>query len=602
MKLLSQFRQILNTSREVFTVIPKRLRFAFGAVGAGALALWGFEFGFAILLQLLLIRTGLLPSSAMTAGSFLSDMRKEYLAIGLILLATIRGFGQFIIAQSTTFLQHAWDGELRLLASYDLLKKNPPRFISSAEMSGRMSELFPRAGEFLSHFCHYIAQTMQLVGLFVMMIYFAWQPTVFALVSCACFAFFLSAISGHVSRMSANVIAEESKIFGNMARVIKNWIFVRMIRNEAQEHQSLRELLLKRASSYLKVYALANFSVAVPGLFGIVLVVGLIFLNKQVFGIPGFLFISFLYVFIRFTQHVSSLSYNHGMLMLKISHFEESVRYAKSFNSSERAVVGQDISRVNPVGGLFETELAHSHEVPKLLKGGDGKNKLPSIELDQVSYSYDKKSDPIFEKFSLKIGAGEHFGITGRSGAGKSTLFGLMLGFLKPNSGNIKIGGHDASHEIWRTQIKAGFVGTDPFVIEGSIYENLIYAAKSKISEAECWKALKDVGLAGEIKSLPEQLGSQISENGSGLSSGQKQRLALARSLLGKPELLFLDEASANLDEESEAIIAETISRLRGQCTVVIISHRQGLLKHTDRCLDLHDRKIKTTKKRRSAA
>lgn len=160
----------------------------------------------------------------------------------------------------------------------------------------------------------------------------------------------------------------------------------------------------------------------------------------------------------------------------------------------------------------------------------------------------------------------------------------------------------DAGYDVWRTHLKAGYVGAEPFLIEGTIYENLVYGSKQPIEREDCWKALKEAGLEEEIYRLPEQLDTPMSENGSGLSSGQKQRLALARAILGKPDLLFLDEVSSNLDTETERLIARSISRLRGRCTVLVISHRPGILEHADRCLDLTSRQIKTVKPGKNVA
>jgi ABC-type multidrug transport system fused ATPase/permease subunit len=158
---------------------------------------------------------------------------------------------------------------------------------------------------------------------------------------------------------------------------------------------------------------------------------------------------------------------------------------------------------------------------------------------------------------------------------------------LSPDSGLVLYDGIPAKDYFLRGEYRIGYVGAEPFLIEGSILDNLLYGRDQSYQEAEVWEALERAYISSWIRGLPRGLESPISENGEGLSSGQKQRLCLARALLSKPNILILDEISANLDLETEAAIAETIKDLKGSCTTLIVSHREGLVKYVENRLHL---------------
>jgi ABC-type bacteriocin/lantibiotic exporter with double-glycine peptidase domain len=166
-------------------------------------------------------------------------------------------------------------------------------------------------------------------------------------------------------------------------------------------------------------------------------------------------------------------------------------------------------------------------------------------------------------------------------------LLSLLLGVLEPSRGRVTINGNDASEFFEKFDVPMGYVGAEPFLLEGSLRENLLYGSSEEVEDKALWEALEKAELAATVRELPGQLEYALTENSEGLSTGQKQRLSLARALVQKPLLLFLDEASANLDVDTESAIADSIRFLKGECTVLVISHRHGMLQHADTLIEL---------------
>jgi ABC-type bacteriocin/lantibiotic exporter with double-glycine peptidase domain len=211
----------------------------------------------------------------------------------------------------------------------------------------------------------------------------------------------------------------------------------------------------------------------------------------------------------------------------------------------------------------------------------------PEIKIRNISFAWEPYSPRILNSLSWRVKAGEIAGIVGPSGAGKSTLLLLILGMLDPAEGSIEIDGASPTIYFGRSGDALGYVGAEPFLMDGTLQQNLEYGLDQKPAAAELWSVLDQAQLTETVRGLDLGLAYPLDENGAGLSTGQKQRLALARALLRTPKILVLDEATANLDMATEAEIANTIKRLAGRTTVLIVSHRAGILAAAEHVLDL---------------
>jgi ATP-binding cassette, subfamily B, bacterial len=182
--------------------------------------------------------------------------------------------------------------------------------------------------------------------------------------------------------------------------------------------------------------------------------------------------------------------------------------------------------------------------------------------------------------------------LVGRSGAGKTTLTNLIARFYDPTSGSLSIDGKDLREvELSSYRSLLGIVEQDVFLFDGTIRENIAYARRGA-SEGQVIAAARAAAADEFIEKLTDGYDSIIGERGVKLSGGQRQRLAIARAILADPEILILDEATSNLDSESERLIQESLSVLLKDRTAFVIAHRLSTIINADKIVVLEDGRI----------
>ncbi len=212
--------------------------------------------------------------------------------------------------------------------------------------------------------------------------------------------------------------------------------------------------------------------------------------------------------------------------------------------------------------------------------------KLPvtrNIDMVDISYKYPGTDRYVLDKANMSIPVGKSVGIVGTSGAGKTTIVDVLLGLLKPEGGKILADGEDVSknYQGWLKNI--GYIPQTIFMVDSTIRKNVAFGiADEDIDDKKVWQALKEAALDEFVKSLSEGLDTRIGERGIRLSGGQRQRIGIARALFEDPEVLVLDEATSALDNETESAIMDSINRLHGRKTLIIIAHRLQTIEKCD--------------------
>lgn len=202
------------------------------------------------------------------------------------------------------------------------------------------------------------------------------------------------------------------------------------------------------------------------------------------------------------------------------------------------------------------------------------------IEFNSVSFRYHPDQPLVLNDVSFKIKPGEMVAFVGPSGSGKSTIMRILLGFEKPELGSVYYDGQafdSMNKDLVRRQI--GVVLQNGALMSGSIYKNIVGTSELDLDDA--WKAARMCGMEEDIKQMPMEMHTVISEGAGTFSGGQRQRLMIARAIVHKPRLLYMDEATSALDNRTQSIVSESLDRL--QATRIVIAHRLSTVVNADR-------------------
>lgn len=242
--------------------------------------------------------------------------------------------------------------------------------------------------------------------------------------------------------------------------------------------------------------------------------------------------------------------------------------------------------------GVKELEKLESERVVKSSKYKDVIFQKELL-INNISYHYPNTEENVLEDVSIRINKGQSVAFIGPSGAGKTTISDIILSLLKPTAGEILMDGiniEDLGGE-WNKII--GYVPQMVYIVDDNIRNNIAFGEEEgTIDDSKIWDALKMARLDDFVMGLPEGLETVVGERGIRFSGGQRQRLAIARALYRNPEILVLDEATAALDNETEAEVMKAIETLQGYKTLIIVAHRLTTVQKCDVIYEVKNRKI----------
>ena len=287
----------------------------------------------------------------------------------------------------------------------------------------------------------------------------------------------------------------------------------------------------------------------------------------------------------RINNYLTNISYFEPFFMGVSDNLQEEIHDESVDYGEEKVSEGRAAEDLHQSGNRI-AEHASGGPADSLHNSNDDSNKLPvtrSIFLKDITYRYPGSEPLIFDHAALEIPVGAALGIVGASGAGKTTLVDILLGLLEVENGEILADDVNVKTNYGGWLKNIGYIPQTIFMLDSTIRKNVAFGIpEEQIPEEKVWRALKEAQLDEFVRSLPEGLDTGIGERGIRLSGGQRQRIGIARALFEDPEVLILDEATSALDGETEAAIMDSINRLHGRKTLIIIAHRLQTIEKCD--------------------
>ncbi len=351
---------------------------------------------------------------------------------------------------------------------------------------------------------------------------------------------------------------------------IRNLLLIQIYGTQGLEEGRALSALEDYDSRALYHHRLTGFKVALPQVVGVLLICVITLAARGAFKTSPGVLVSYFYLVIRLLQLLSTMN---GSVSTVLRNWPETLIVWRWWQEAARG----------------EAALAAS-AAPAAVPSASGAGPV-GWELKDVRFRYPSVDAPVIEGLSLKLSPGQCLVFTGPSGSGKSTLLNLLLGGLVPERGSISVvlaDGSTAPLAEFRPRLYPliGYVGPESLLVEGTIRENLLYGLSREPSAGDFEAALAKAE-CGFVSQLAGGLEYKITEQGQGLSAGQKQRLSLARAFLRRPKVLVLDEATSNLDQETELRLVQTLLKVKGEMTIVAATHRSALLSIADQRVSL---------------
>ncbi|MEI7489547.1 MAG: ABC transporter ATP-binding protein, partial [Chryseobacterium sp.] len=502
---------------------------------------------------------GLIPSTKSEIDNLFSFLMKYNigpLCIFLAIIGFLKGFTLFLSEYVAASIEEVTRSRLRLLAVHDILYARRSRLLDPSIHQTFFSEAITKAALFAKFLTYTFIYLFQVLFISAGLLYISWQAYLSGLAFLVLVGMTQKKITVTVREQSKNLPYFVKTVSASISRITKNYVAVRTLGTETFEHQTSERAIKNYEKVALSSFALNTFSGSIPIVAGILIISVLLYLFSGVLHVQSSLLGPFLFLFVRLAQSIS----------LVLLHFG---------NSSNYAAQAHILEEILPAAAFADEGFYKKRES----RTESSLEYAPSLQILNLNYHYgDNKK--IFSSLNLEIPAGACLGIEGESGAGKSTLIYLLMGLDPASEGSVLWNGENAIEFIPKYRHHIAYVGPVPYLFEGTLRENLLYGNKNsiEISDSFIEEALKKANALNFLLERKVGLNSLIGEGALLFSTGEQQRLALARAFLRNPKLIILDEATSNLDAGTEKIICDILNEMSGT-TRIIVSHRPNPLR-----------------------
>ncbi|PAP80281.1 hypothetical protein B1759_02455 [Rubrivirga sp. SAORIC476] len=497
-------------------------------------------------------------------------------------MATQQGVGHLVNrVQASVYTELS---ERALLSYYEtVLNVRVPQFLHMR----RTTSLFQRVIDVMNvtrTFTTVVVQgtlnVITLVVLAVVMATIGWPILVALLIGGGTMAAYVLATTGRLRELHSQALATGYPLVSRMLEIINGMLTVKALTASVGVTADVQRLVERRRKAQYREDVYESRLGAVLGILRTATVVGALAVSFVMLG-AGRLSIADL-----FSAYIIA-----GLLLNPVQGLARQYRQLATVSEDlikYFEVIDMEVETTTPVsmgdGALLPAPVV---DTPAL---GAPRREPGRVQLDGVTFGY-REDTPILKDLHLDIRPGERVALIGKSGAGKTTLFRLLIGFLQPSAGQVRVGGEDPAlvDDLNAYRRRIGVVSQSDFLFDVSIRDNLCIGTRSR-SEAELKEVLTRVNMWDEVATLDKGLDEVFSDDT--MSGGQRQRLLVARALVRDPELILLDEPTSALDFENEREVLRALDRLVEGRTSLIIAHRLSTVRSADRVIVMRDGRI----------
>jgi ABC-type multidrug transport system fused ATPase/permease subunit len=489
----------------------------------------------------------------------------EAAAIVTVLLAVVTGLAMYVGSYFTESLAQCIGNDLRVRL-YHHLQQLSLAYYDTARVGTILSTLTTDVQTIQSFASvstlNIFTDILTLVGMIVVMVLLRWDFALIALAVTPLLAIFVVRVNKAVRAAVKEVRTRQSDLLATLQEGLQSIEVVQAFGREDHQEHELRKVSMETVTAWLKARRVSSVLSPVVGLV-IAVCTGLVLWRGSLLILAGTMTAGALTVFLAY-----------------LAKFFQPVRdLAQMTNTFAQVAVA--FERVQEICDADKV-------IPERPSPADPPPFRGEITFDHVGFGYDPEV-PVLRDISFTINPGEMVGIVGPTGSGKSTLVSLIPRFRDLHAGTITIDGMDiCDYKLHGLRTQIGFVLQDTVLLRGTIRDNIAFGRPDATDE-EIVLAAKMANADEFITRMPEGYDSTVGDRGMTLSGGQRQRIGIARALIRDNPILILDEPTAALDAESEALVIEALERLMAGRTVITIAHRLSTLRNADKIIVIQD-------------